>query len=149
MSEAKKILFKIAAEAYDTLAGNGEEFDLDFVRSLVVSDKTALSLGKQLLEVAADAAVKSVDDSRRSRPEQAALFDDLDRVLAIGDGRRKRKAACGARDYAAHMLIVATNVATVTAAAAREQQEYAQLLPHLTAGKNVAEAVKAIREASA
>lgn len=146
MSDAKKILRKIAADAYDVVAEGGDEFDLDFIRSLVVNDETARSLGQQLLEVAADHAVKSIDESRRSRPEQTEMFGDMDRVLAIGEGRRRRKGTCGARDYSAHMQIVATNAALVSAAAAREQEEYARLLPHLTAGLTVAEAVAAIKE---
>lgn len=145
MSDARKLLRKIAAEMYDQVAENGDEFDLDFVRSLVVSDEAALGLGKQLLEVAAEAAVDYVDQSRRSRPEQTEMFGDMDRVLAIGDGRRKRKGSCKAEDYAAHMQIVAANVASVTAAAAREQDEYARLLPYLARGMNGDEAAAAWR----
>jgi hypothetical protein len=145
VSDARRILRKIAAEAYDVVAESGEEFELDFVQSLVASDEAARSLGQQLLEVAVEAAVRSVDESRRSRPEQGDLFSDLDRVLAIGDGRRKRKGACLARDYVAHMQIVAVNAALVASAAAREQEEYARLLPHLAAGLTVAEAVEVIK----
>lgn len=145
MSDARKILRKIVANAYDDTAAAGESFDLDLIREVVRSEASTAALGDQLLDMAINDAVSYVDDSRRSRAEQAEMFGDLDRVLAVGEGVRRRKGSCGAREYAAHMTIVSANVASVTAAAAREQQEYARLLPYLSAEMTVEQAVTAIK----
>lgn len=145
MSDAKKILRKIAANIYDDHAAGGHQFDLDLVRDRVGAEAANASLGDQLLEMAVNDAVTYVDDNRRTRPEQAEMFGDFDRVLAIGDGRRRRKGSCDRADLAAHIAIVSANVAAVTAAAAKEQSEYAQLLPYLTDGTTYEEAVAAWR----
>lgn len=142
--EATKQLRKIAAEFYDNTSGAGDTFDLAAVIDMVERDRTAASLGRALLRAAADAAVRYVDDQRRDRPEtQGKLFDDLERVLAIGDGQRRRKGNCTARDMAQHIAIITANAAAVTAAAARDQQEYALLLPFLAQGMTVEQAVEA------
>lgn len=144
----KRILRKIAAEAYDAIADQGHEFDLDYIRELVIADPAIGTLGDALLEAAAEAAVAYVDESRRNRSEQEELFGDLDGVLAIGDGRRRRKGSCTMADYAAHMQIIAANAAAVASATARKQEEFAQLLPYLSAGDTVEQAVAKIRDAA-
>lgn len=141
MSDARKILRKIAANAYDDTAAAGERFDLDLIQHLIRDEAASANLGEQILDMAIADAVRYVDESRRDRGEPAGLFGDLDRVLATGDGLRRRKGSCGADDYAKHMAIVTANAAAVTAAAAQEQAEYARLLPYLTAGQTVEEAV--------
>lgn len=143
MSDARKILRKIVANAYDDTAAGGDAFDLDTIRDMVRHEAAHASLGDQILDMAINDAVSYVDQSRRDDREEAGLFGDLDQVLATGEGVRRRKGSCTAGDYAKHMAIVSANAAAVTAAAARKQAEYARVLPYLNDGLTFEEAAAA------
>jgi hypothetical protein len=141
--EAGKLLRKIAAELYDQSVGSGDRFDLSAVMDQVERTSAARTLTSQLLRTAIEHAVKAVDEQRRDRSDaQGQLFGDLERVLAIGDGVRRRKGSCDADDYAKHITIVIDNAAKVTAAAAKEQREYSLLLPFFAQGLTVEQAVE-------
>lgn len=143
MSDARKILRKITANAYDDVAGSGERFDLEAIKHLIRHEAANAALGDDLLDMAIADAVRHVDDSRREAIDAPGLFGDFDAVVAIGDGSRRRKGSCTADDMAKHMAIIAANVASVTSAAAKRQGEYARLLPYMTAGMTYEEAAAA------
>lgn len=145
MSDARKILRKIVANAYDDTAAGGDTFDLDAIREQVRHEAANASLGDQILDMAINDAVGYVDQSRRDEREDAGLFGDLDQVLATGDGVRRHKGSCRADDFAKHMAIVTANAAAVTAAASRKQAEYARVLPYLNDGMTFEEAAAAWR----
>jgi hypothetical protein len=143
VDEAGRLLRKIASELYDQSAGSGDRFDLTAIMDRLERDQSVAALGRQLVRTAIEAAVRSVDEQRRDRPEdQGRLFGDLDRVLAIGDGVRRRKGSCDGDDYAKHIAIIAHNAAKVASAAAKEQNEYALLLPYFAQGLTVEQAVE-------
>lgn len=148
MSDARKILRKIAANQYDDTAASGERFDLELVRQQIRQEAAHAALGDELLDMAIADAVRYVDDNRRDAADTPGMFGDFDAVVAIGDGTRRRKGSCTADDMAKHMAIITANVASVTAAAAAKQAEYARLLPYLTADMTYEEAAAAWRRAN-
>lgn len=125
---ATTLLRKIAAEVYDESAA-GKRFTLDQVVCAVLASPAVEGLGAQLAEAAAWAAVKYVDESRTARVDSSSLFEDMDRVIALGEGNRRRKGACRKVDMAEHVRIVAENAHRAMAAAKAEAEELDILAP--------------------
>lgn len=148
-NSATVLLRKIAAEVYEQVASDAG-FTLDQVVEAVTMSPSIEHLGDQLVEAAAWAAVKYVDERRTARPEGGTLFDDLERVIALGDGKRKRKGACKQDEIAEHVRIVAENASRAMAAANAEQEEFNLLAPFFsTKASTVDRAVRRYRKATA
>lgn len=145
VSDAKKILRKIVANAYDDTAASGERFDLDLIADLIRAEASTAQLGDELLDMAISDAVRYVDESRREATDEPSLFGDFDAVVAIGDGTRRRKGSCDAADMAKHIAIISANAAAVSTAAAKKQAEYARLLPYLNDGQTYEQAAASWR----
>jgi hypothetical protein len=131
------------ADVYAAQKGAGSAFTIDDITAAAIASVPPQDT-EALVHAAVKAAVRRIDDRQTARPPQATLWDDLDRVLVIGPGLRRRKGSCNADNMAAHIEIVTTNRDAVVAAADVEIAEYRDLVPHLVAGLTVDQAAAAI-----
>lgn len=131
----KSLMKKLAAEYYDALSGRGDKFTRQDVIDALVADPSLDGLAEELLDLAAEAAVKDIDTERTKRDnQQQDLFGDNDRTVALGNNERRRKGACDLDDISRHMALVMDNAARVAEAASKEQREFSLLLPYLQGG---------------
>ena len=139
MNNAEKQIRKLAAELYEMAAESGQHFTIEGLTDRLYGDLTDRmaddhSVVDDLIRIVADKAVRTADETRKQAPLQSSLIDDLDRVIAVGEGRRRSLRHADNDDWANHIAIVNDNLARVSAKASVEQARYAALSPHLARG---------------
>jgi len=148
MNSAEREINKLAVELYDKAAVSGSRFNpAELVDELYIDLVSRFaqerSATDDLIRIAADKAIRSVDRSRTKPVEQGSLADDLDRVLPVGESNRRARRHMDNVDWTNHIAHVTDNAARVNAAAAREQRRYAELSSFLAAGMDTEAALAA------
>lgn len=134
MTEDRTLFRKLLRDHYEKFVAAGADFDLKDVAAAALADPGIADLRDALHDEACRSGIKTIDQERRKRDEQLALFGDPDQVVALPDGKRRRKGSCGVREITDHLAFVTTNAANVNQAAAREQREASLLMPYLADG---------------
>lgn len=129
MPKKNQLLTKIVTEAYDTCAETGDEFIVADVIERVMVDPTLASCADEILAAAVSGAVKTLDQ-KRTKSEALGLFGDVDQVVALGEGKRRRRGSLRATDTLAHLALIEANESQVIAAADRERERIALVLPY-------------------
>ena len=127
MADTRTLLRKIVAEAYDVLAESGASFSIEQV--VAAARPEAVDLGDVLLDEAVWSTARRIDKDRTTRQENATLWGDLDRVVVVGENRRRRKGSCTLRDLNLNLAMKRENARRVTAALAIDESEYEALAP--------------------
>lgn len=130
---------KIAAECYErVLREAGGRCDKEDVRDAIVAEILAQGIGDDIVDDFVDGLL-ATEDARRTKSTEAGqlnLFTEedasLDEVLALGGGERVMKRYATRADWYANLALRARNVAQVTAAFTRAQEQIARLMPYLT-----------------
>lgn len=148
-NHAQQQIRKLAIELYEQAVASGARIDLaDLIEKLIV-DLTARftdedhSIIRELIEISAADAVKSVDSDRTKDTEQPTLLGDLDRPIPIGKSIRRIRRRMDAEDWLQHLLFVNENVERVKLAAARENNRHKALRRYLNKGMDTENALAA------
>jgi hypothetical protein len=129
---------KIAAECYArVLREAGGRCDKEDVRDAIVQEILAQSIGDDIVDDFVDGLLDA-EDAKRTKSSEAGQLDlfsgedaSLDDVLALGGGERVLKRYATRADWYAHLALSARNVARVTEAFVRKQEQIAKLMPFL------------------
>lgn len=139
-NHAEQQIRKLAAELYDKALAEGEHFTVAELSERLVTDlmrrfaDNGRNAVRDLIEISARHAVGYIDKQRTKPNEQAALFDDLDSAIAVGESARRARRRMNNGDWVRHLTYIADNAARVNARAARESRRYSALAPYLMQG---------------
>lgn len=139
MSKTNSRYRKIARECYDrVLDETGGRCNVEDIADEVREEIRAQEVGDDILDDFVEGLVKAEDDRRASRADSGQLDlltgdeEALDAVWRTGGGNRVQVRHATRVDGYARLGIRAENVAHVNAAFAKDQQQFAQLIPYLT-----------------
>lgn len=128
---------KLAEAAYDRVADEGDEFDLDAVIDEIVRELSAEKVNAELMREFAQSLAEKVDDKKATRHDNGQMDlltgeeAALDAVWRIGNGRRKRARFATRPEVLRWLSIRRDNAQRVADAYESDRQVAAELLLYM------------------
>jgi hypothetical protein len=145
---------KLAEAAYDRIADDGDEFDINDVIDEIIRELSSEKVNAELMREFAQSLAEKIDDKKATRHDRGQLDlltgqeAALDAVWRIGHGRRKRARYATRPEVLRWLAIRRDNAQRVAEAYEADRQVAVELLVYMTTEETTVEkAVEARKKA--